>query len=114
MIAEDTLVIYSLQNTADAGAMPVEQLVEVSTEFFEDRTIGYGRNYAALGVNQQIDRLVRIWRNNAVTTKHYVVIDGDQYRVDFVQHTTDEDGLKITDLTLVRLDDNFDVEEATG
>lgn len=112
MLCENTLVIYSLQDTADAGQMPVEQLVEVSTEFFEDRTIGYGRNYAALGVNQRIDRLVRIWRNTDVTVKHYVVIDDEQYRVDFVQHTVDADNIKVTDLTLVRLDDNFDVEEA--
>jgi hypothetical protein len=38
--------------------------------------------------------------------------DGNQYRIDMVQQLTDEYGLKVTDLTLYRLDQNFDVEGA--
>lgn len=112
MIFEGTLRICTLTNTAEAGEMPVEQLVIQSYHYYGDRTIGYNRQYAAIGVSQQVDRLVRIWRDDTVTVKMYAVLDDDkQYRIDMVQHMEDEDGLKVTDLTLFRLDDNFDVVE---
>jgi hypothetical protein len=68
-----------------------------------------------MGVAQQVGRLVRIWRDEDVTVKQYALLDdGKQYRVDMVQHLRDEDGLKVTDLTLSRLDGNFDVEGVDG
>lgn len=111
MIFEGTLRICRLENIAEAGAMPTEKLVIVSYHYYGDRVVGYNRQYSAMGVNQQVDRLVRIWRDDSVTAKMYAILDdGNQYRIDMVQHMTDEDGLKVTDLTLYRLDDNFDVE----
>ena len=112
MLFEGTLKICNLQDTAEAGAMPVEKLVEVFEAYYGDRTVGYGRQYAALGVSQQVDRLVRIWRADVSVKQYAVLDDGNQYVIDMVQHAEDEDGLKITDLTLRRLDSNFDVEEA--
>ncbi len=110
MLFEGTLRLCELQNVADPGEMPTEKLVVVSYHYYGDRTIGYGRQYAAMGVQQQVDRLIRIWRDENVTVKQYALLDdGKQYRVDMVQHLLDEDGLKVTDLTLFRLDENFDV-----
>ena len=40
-----------------------------------------------------------------------VLEDGNQYRIDFIQHMDNEDGLPVTDLTLVRLEENYDVAE---
>ena len=112
MLFEGTLRICDLQDTAGPGEMPTEKLVVVSYHYYGDRTIGYGRQYAAMGVQQQVDRLIRIWRDENVTVKQYAILDdGKQYRVDMVQHLLDEDGLKVTDLTLFRLDENFDVAE---
>lgn len=113
MLFEGTLRICNLQNTAGPGEMPTEKLVVQSYHYYGDRVVGYNRQYAAMGVSQQVDRLVRIWRDENVSVKQYVLLDdGNQYRIDMVQQLTDEDGLKVTDLTLFRLDDNFDVEEA--
>lgn len=110
MIFEGTLRICRLVNISEAGAMPTEKLEVVAYHYYGDRVIGYNRQYAAQGVQQQVDRLVRIWRDDTVTPKMYAVLDdGNQYRIDMVQHMTDNDGLKVTDLTLFRLDDNFDV-----
>ena len=110
MLFENLLTVYNLQDVAEPGGMPCEKLVKVSRHYFGDRTVGYGRQYAALGVQQQVDRLVRIWFDANITTRQYVIIDKQQYRIDMVQHMTDEDGIKVTDLTLFRLDENFDVE----
>ena len=112
MIYDKKLVLYSLQNTAAKGLMPKEQLVKTGEEYYGSRVIGYNRQYAALGADQRIDELVRIWRNNQVRANHYAVLeDGLQYRINFVQHLLDDDCLEVTDLTLVRLEENYDVAD---
>lgn len=112
MIYDKKLILYSLRNTAAKGMMPKEQLVKIGEEYYGSRVIGYNRQYAALGADQRIDELVRIWRNNQVRANHYAVLeDGLQYRINFVQHLLDDDGLEVTDLTLVRLEENYDVAD---
>lgn len=109
MIADGTLRIYTLQNTAAAGAMPVGQLVQKYPEdvYYSDRVVGYNRQYAAMGADQYISKLVRIW-DMPVEVGEYVIIDGTQYRIDQVQLLKDEDGLKVVDLTLAKLEDRYD------
>ena len=111
MIFEGTLKICNLVNIAEPGEMPTEKLNIVSYHYYGERTVGYGRQYAAMGVSQQVDKLVRIWRADVSVEQYVVLDDGHQYRIDFVQHMEDDDGLKVTDLTLYRLDSNFDVVE---
>lgn len=95
-----------------AGGMPAMYLIPVEWLFYAERAIGYGRQYAAFGANQQVDLLIRTWRTDAAEIGMYAVTeDKKQYRIDNVQHLIDEDGLKITDLTLRRLDKLYDVAE---
>ena len=104
------MALYRLVNTAEKGLMPQYTLSKLSDEFYAERVIGYNRQYAAMGVNQRVDVLARIWRNDAIMTNDYAILeDGNQYRIDFIQHLTNEDGLPATDLTLVRLNENYDV-----
>lgn len=100
------LTICSLQNTGENGFMPQEKLVPIGTAFFAWRTIGVNRLYAALGANRDIEKLVRCWNTDYPEDGKYVIIDGVQYRVDAVQQIVDEDA---ADLTLVRLEDFYDV-----
>lgn len=114
MIYKGTLTLYHLQDTAANGFMPNPHLVEYASEYYGLRTVGYNRFYAAAGVNQQVDALVRIWRNTDIRINDYAILDGgDQYRIDVVQHVLDEDGLEVTDLTLQRLETNYDLAEQT-
>ena len=40
----------------------------------------------------------------------YALLDtGEQYRIDNVQHLLDDDGLRVTDLTLRRVEQLYDV-----
>ena len=111
------LTLYKLTNTAANGRMPEMKLVEYDRAYYGERTVGYNRLYAAKGVNQSIDKLIRIWRNDAVEVGDYVILEDvdlvknkpRQYRVDAVQQLTDDDGLKVTDLTLSRLEKFYDV-----
>lgn len=112
MIFQGRLTLYRLHDTAPKGMMPHEQLVQLSEEYYEERTVGVTRYYAAQGANNRVDALVRIWRLDTVQTNDYAVLeDGNQYRIDFIQHTLDEDGLAVSDLTLVRLEDFYDIAE---
>lgn len=111
MLADGTLRIYSLENTAEPGEMPREMLVKRHDGdlFFADRVIGVTRLYAAKGADQQISKLVRIWAV-PVEIGNYVIVDGrDQYRIDAIQPSKDEEGLKVVDLTLVREENHYDV-----
>lgn len=106
-----------LENTAEPGDMPKERLVAEDTYQFEERTVGVTRFYAAQGVNQQIDMLIRIWRSNVHIGMYALLTeyeyqeneDGDQYRITNVQHLLDGNGLKVTDLTLARVDRLYEV-----
>lgn len=111
MLADGTLRIYSLRNTAAPGEMPREMLVETIPEdlYYAERVIGVTRLYAAKGANQQISKLVRIW-DVPVEIGNYAVLDGqDQYRIDVIQPAKDDEGLKVVDLTLVQEENHYEV-----
>lgn len=104
------LTICSLQNVGEDGFMPVDKLVPIGTAFFAYQTIGVNRLYAALGANREIEKLVRCWNTDYPADGKYVIIDGIQYMVDAVQQIVDEDA---ADLTLVRLEEFYDVASET-
>ena len=107
------VILCKLKDTNEvAGGKPAMYLIPVEWLFYAERAIGYGRQYAAFGANQQVDLLIRTWRTDAAEIGMYAVTeDKEQLRSDNVQHLLDEDGLKITDLTLRGLDKLYDVAE---
>ena len=112
MMDSGTCRIYTVTDAAENGEMPAPTLHEYGDYewSFEDRMISYSRQYAAMGVDQQIDRIIRTWRT-PVRIGDVVVIEGEQYRSDNVQPTLDDDSLQVTDLTLRRLEENYDIAE---
>ena len=107
------LTFYELTNTAEDGAMPVEQLVTVGTAYYARRTVGVTRLYAAFGANRSIDVLARCFNTPTLPegTKpaQFVILEDEkQYRIDAVQELPDLDAV---DLTLVRLEDFYDVAD---
>ena len=112
MMDSGTCRIYTVTDAAENGEMPAPTLHEYGDYewAFEDRMISYSRQYAAMGVDQQIDRIIRIWRT-PVRIGDVVVIEGEQYRIDNVQPTLDDDSLQVVDLTLRRLEENYDIAE---
>ena len=112
MMDSGTCRIYTVTDAAEYGEMPNPTLHEYGDYewSFEDRMISYSRQYAAMGVDQQIDRIIRIWRT-PVRIGDVVVIESEQYRIDNVQPTLDDDSLQVVDLTLRRLEENYDIAE---
>lgn len=117
MMDAGLVTLCTLENTASPGDMPKERLVAGETLQFEERTVGITRFYAAQGVNQQIDMLIRVWRSNVQIGMYALLTDyeyqdnedGDQYRITNVQHLLNNNGLKVTDLTLARVDRLYEV-----
>lgn len=112
MMDDGVCRIYTVTDAAENGEMPNPTLHEYGDYewSFEDRMISYSRQYAAMGVDQQIDRIIRIWRT-PVRIGDVVVIESEQYRIDNVQPTLDDDSLQVVDLTLRRLEANYDIAE---
>lgn len=125
---DGVLYICNLINTAENGDMPKEKLQKVNKHWFENRVVGYGRFYSAQGVNQRVDRVVRINLDNNVRIGQYAVLgNGEQFRIDMVafgQEVIDRTrsieskyyrqpkiaGNKYTELTLSRVEKNYDVQ----
>lgn len=106
------LTFCTLSNVAPKGAMPREVLRRQCQHFYGEKTIGYGRQYAAKGVSEQVDLLAEIWQDRSIRIGMYAVDDtGAQYRIDNVQHTMDKSGLFVTIVTLRRLDELYDLSE---
>ena len=99
------LKIYTLTNTAAAGLMPKETLVEVADAYYDTQQIGVTRAYAAMGAKQQIDYVVLAYNVTIPTAAEYVILeDGLQYRISLKQPEGDN-----VRLTLVRLEELYNV-----
>lgn len=107
------LILCTVKDDASTSEMPKEKLVPGNRHLYGERTIGYGRQYAAMGVSEQVDMLARIWQDRSARIGMYALVGNDQYRINNVQHLIDEEGLQVTDLTLQRLDDLYDIAEET-
>lgn len=109
---EGKLTLYDLVNTSAEGDAPVEKLVAVGEEFYAEKTIGYNRIYAARGANEQIDKVVRCYNLDLPHAAKYAILeDGEQYQITVKQMIVDEGS---TDLTLVRVEDYYDVISEQG
>lgn len=131
---DGVLYVCNLINQAENGDMPQMKLAIQNKYWFENRTVGYGRFYTAQGVNQRVDRLVRISWDVSVEIGQYAVLgNGEQFVITMVSHGQESfqrtkmidskfyrqpqiTGLKFTELTLTRVEKNYDVatEEDQG
>ena len=113
MLLDTGLVkICELLNTADSGNKPLMQLKQLTEQYFGEKQIGFTRQYAAKSVDERIDMIIQIWAEDIRPyIGYYAVIGSDQFRIDNVQGTYDEDGLAVYVLTLSKLETHYDVIE---
>ena len=102
------LTICQTANIGEKGMKPVIGLVEKEKFYFRYDTLGFRRYYTALQAHQTIESVVNIpgW-NDILALDICVMEDGRQYKLAMIQPTTDENGLKITKLSLERLGENY-------
>ena len=127
MLDDGKVTFCDLTDRAPAAGKPDYVLKPVYTCMFENRIIGNTRRYAAIGVNQEISALIRVWRPPLrevdekkvpmVQVGMYAIVEGSeidgQYRVDVTQPLSNFDGINILEVTLSRLENNYDVATET-
>jgi len=107
--------IYQISEICEPGETPIEGLYTLFAKFrFEERKIGVTRNYMAMQNNKQIDRLIRIWQDRYIQPDFICTVDDGidgavQYRIARVEHFKTDEGIKLTDLTLERLDNLYEL-----
>ena len=115
MDREGILFICKLENTAEAGFMPVQKLVPLVQAYYRKRTVGYNRLYAAMGANKEISLLVRCFNTEVpdYNEQLYVIFpkeslsDSEQFRVSAIQEIVEDGAI---DLTLSKMEELFNVE----
>ena len=102
------LTIFTTENAAEDGMKPVPVLVEKEKFYFGYDTLGITRYYTALQARQQIESVVNIPGWNDISSLDICVLEnGNQYRLAMIQPQLDDDGLRITKLSLERLGENY-------
>ena len=115
MMDSGTLFLYELKNVSEPGDMPVEALKRITNKhYFETMYIGRARQADAKGYGERIDLRVRIHYEPAARIDLYVVLgNGDQYKIIDCTPNKNDDGLRCTDLSLMRLEDFYVVADET-
>lgn len=112
------VTIYQQKNISQSGDMPKYEWTQVLQSFYGNKTVGINRYYTAKAQNDKIDMLIEVQRiynispavNRAGIDRQYLglePVEGDNniyFRILQVQQVIDEDGLKMTDISLGRID----------
>lgn len=112
MLDSGILTLYHAATTdaVRSGDRPEDGRAPYYTGWYGERTVGYGRFWAAQGVNTRVDRLVRVLRPaEAVDGGDLARLeDGYIYRILQAQMIRDEDsGEDVCDLSLERLGERY-------
>lgn len=131
MFDSGVLYICDLKEEQSSGDMPKQVLTKRNKFWFERRYIGINRQYLAKGVNERIDLLVRVQGIQDISIGDHVMLgNGDQYIISMVSHGHDTwqytrqykegfvngyrspqiIGLDYTELTLAKLEKNYELK----
>ena len=120
MTFDDGIIgVYELTEVKTPGKMPTEGLSLKERFFFRHDILGINRYYIAKQAGQNIEDVISIPGWNTFTANRHIVIFADadgnidsscpQYRIVMVQPTHDEQGLRITRLTLEKVGEEYAV-----
>lgn len=103
------LKVCSVVNSAANGQKPVYKLSERQSFYFSYDILGINRYFTALNSKMRIDAVVNIPEWHEIDSRDVVVLEDDrQYRLTLIQPQLDIDGLRITKLSLERIDENYE------
>lgn len=109
------LTICETVQVAGNGLKPRLKLSERESFYFGYDVLGINRYYTALRANVQIDAVVNIPGWHEIDSRDIAVLeDGKQYRLSLIQPQLDEDGLRITKLSLSRITENYEYASETN
>lgn len=107
------LKIYSVENASKPGKKPEESLHHKLSSYFGFEKVGLTRYYKAKGADDQADESVHIYQDRSISTKDICVLeDGLQYKILQAQHQEDDDGIRITVLSLERIGKKYAITDS--
>ena len=104
------LKVYRITNESSNGAMPTKTRTLLLSAYFGFETVGFRRYFTGLQANRDIEYIVDIpeW-HDIMQTDEILLEDGiadhesTYFRVAQKQMTTDDDGIRMTRLSLERV-----------
>ncbi len=102
---DGVLKIYSVQNTAEKGDMPKFEYSYLNSYYFAYSTVGITRHYTAKANNELIENVVKIYQDRSIKIDDVIEIDNNFYKVILIQHTVDEESIKISVISLSRYEE---------
>ena len=72
-------------------------------------TVYHRRYWESVQAGTRVDRMVRLPLRRDVQATDYAIFDNLLYRVEEAQFTTDEAGLPVTNLSLRRMEQNYEL-----
>lgn len=111
MTYDDGIVkFYNLENTAEKGDKPHNQLVFVTAEYFSEKTVGVQRFFTAMANKVRIDKVIDVQKNTGIIPNQIAVDEsGNQFEVIMVQLVKDENNLNQCRISLSRLEENYEI-----
>ena len=110
MTFDDGIVsICKVENLKSPGEIPKKGIKSIEEFHFSEESLGITRYYEAIKAGQSIDRVIAIYRYPVSTNQVAVFEDGSQYIIRMVQPGVDEDGIKITKLSLERNGEDYEI-----
>lgn len=112
--ATGALNLYVLGTTQTIqGGMPKEVLTYEGWTYYGERMVSYSRLYEARGADCRVDKVVRIPDRVPVQVGWYVILeDGEQYRIDALSPVIVASSVRATELTLIKVEDRYDIATA--
>lgn len=110
MTYDDGVVrIYLIGDISAEGGLPVEGLVFDEAFHFAYYTLGISRFYTAKQAHQMIEAVIEIpgWKPYQNDLTVAILEGGTQYIVRLVQPVVDDDGLRVTRLSLERIHEDY-------
>lgn len=92
-----------------AGSKPKEALALDGWTYYGDRMASFTRVYEALGADQRFDRIVRVPEDTPVSPGMYVIINGQQFRIQLTSAVIVKSSIRAMELTLVKLEERYDL-----
>lgn len=112
MTFDDGIIqVYEVKNISKPGNKPKDGLYYKSSHYITYDKVGITRFYAAKAANNHIDEVVNIQQDRSVMPGNVAIMeDSTQFKIVQAQQGVDENGLRISTLSLERIGDIYDGE----
>lgn len=109
MVFDDGILkVYSANDVSEKGDKPEFEYIYLSSYYFSYSTVGITRHYTAKANNELIENVVKIYQDRSIKADDVIEIENNFYKVQLIQHTVDEDGIKISVISLSRYEEFSD------